>query len=102
MIYEHRTYSILPGKMGEFTEAFGTIVPLFAKHGAKMVGAWQTSIGSNNEFVYILGFENMAAQEKFWADFRNDEGFKVYARGGVRTDHVVNKILRPVACSPLQ
>ena len=102
MIYEHRTYSILPGKMGEFTEAFGTIVPLFAKHGAKMIGAWQTSIGTSNEFVYILGFENMAAQEKFWAAFRQDPGMKAYLAGGVRTDHVVNKILRPVACSPLQ
>ncbi len=102
MIYEHRTYYILPGKMAEHIEAFGTLIPVFAKHGAKMIGAWQTSIGNSNEFVYILGFENLSAQEKFWVNFRQDEKFKVYAAGGVRNEHVANKILKPVAYSPLQ
>ena len=41
MVYEHRTYNILPGKMQEFVEAFGNvIVPLFEKHGAELIGAW--------------------------------------------------------------
>ena len=102
MIYEHRTYNLLPGKMAEFVEAFGTIVPLFEKHGAKLIGAWQTFIGQNNEFVYILGFANLGALEKFWDSFRLDEQLKKYMAGGVRTAYVVNKILRPVAYSPLK
>ena len=103
MIYEHRTYNILPGMMPAFVEAFGSlIVPLFEKYGAKLVGSWQTAIGQNNEFVYILGFQDLAAQEKFWAVFRKDEQFKTYRQGGVRVAHVVNKILRPTSYSPLK
>jgi hypothetical protein len=103
MIYEHRTYNILPGKMPEFVEAFGNmIVPLFEKHGAKLVGAWQTAIGQNNEFVYILGFENLADQERFWRIFRQDEQYKKYSQSGVRVAFVMSKILNPASYSPLK
>ena len=102
MIYEHRTYYILPGKMPEFTEAFGTIVPLFEKHGAKLIGAWQTAIGQNNEFVYILGFEDLKHQEKFWQDFRRDEIFQKYMQAEPRVAYVISKILRPQPYSPLK
>lgn len=103
MIYEHRTYNLLPGKMPEFVEGFGNIiVPLFAKHGAKLIGAWQTAIGQSNEFVYILGFEDLADQERFWRVFRQDEEFKKYMQGGARVAYVVSKILAPTTFSPLK
>ena len=103
MVYEHRTYNILPGKMPEFVEGFGNmIVPLFKKHGAELIGAWQTAIGQNNEFVYILGFKNLAEQEKFWCAFRQDEQFKAYMQSGIRVAFAVNKILLPTSYSPLK
>ncbi len=102
MIYEHRTYYILPGKMSAFTEAFGTMVPLFGKHGAKFIGAWQIAIGQSNEFVYILGFEDLKHQEKFWQDFRQDEKFKKYIQAEPRVAYIINRILRPQPYSPLK
>lgn len=103
MIYEHRTYSILPGKMPEFVESFGSIIrPLFEKHGAKLIGCWQTSIGQSNEFVYILGFADLASQEEFWRVFRQDDEFKRYSLGGPRVAYVVSKILVPTTFSPLK
>jgi len=103
MVYEHRTYNILPGKMPEFVEAFGEmIVPLFEKYGAKLVGAWQTAIGQNNEFVYILGFKDLAEQEKFWHVFRQDEQYKAYRQGGTRVAFVISKILHATSYSPLK
>lgn len=103
MIYEHRTYNILPGKMPEFIKAFGDmIVPLFKKHEAKLIGSWQTAIGQNNEFVYILGFENLADQERFWQVFRQDPQFTEYMQSGIRVAYVVSKILQPTTYSPLQ
>ncbi len=106
MIYEHRTYSVLPGKMSEFCEVFGNeIVPLFPKHGAKLIGTWQTAIGQSNEFVYILGFKDLADQERFWRVFHEDEGFKKYAQSSQREPRVAyatSKILQPTPYSPLK
>lgn len=103
MIYEHRTYNIMPGKMPEFIEAFGNmLVPLFEKHGAKLIGVWQTAIGQNNEFVYILGFEDLTNQERFWRAFRQDEQFQKYMQGGPRVAYVISKILHPTSYSPLK
>ena len=103
MIYEHRTYYILPYKMPEFIEAFGTmIVPLIEKHGAKLIGAWQTAIGQNNEFTYILGFKDLADQEKFWYVFRRDKQFERYLQSGQRVSYVVSKILQPITYSPVK
>lgn len=103
MIYEHRTYNILPGMMPAFVEAFGSmIVPLFEKYGAQLVGAWQTVIGQNNEFVYILGFQDLATQERFWPIMRQDEQFKAYRQGDIRVAYVTSKILHPTSYSPLK
>ena len=102
MIYEHRSYYILPGKLSEFTERFGGLVPLFEEHGGKLVGAWQSSIGQNNEFVYILGFEDLNHREKFWQDFRQDERFEQYQKEEPRVAYIINKILHPTAYSPLR
>ena len=103
MIYEHTTYNILPGKMPEFTETFGNmLLHLFKKYGAKLIGVWQTAIGQNNEFIYILGFEGLADQERFWQDFRQDEQFKKYRQGEPLVAYVTSKILQPTSYSPLQ
>ncbi len=103
MIYEHRTYNILPGKMPEFIEAFGDmVVPLFEKHGARLIGTWETAIGHNNEFTYILGFKDLADQERFWRVFRQDEQLKKYRQGGTRVAYVASKILHPTTYSPLK
>ncbi|MFC1993415.1 NIPSNAP family protein [Chloroflexota bacterium] len=103
MIYEHRTYNILPGKIPEFIEAFGKmIVPLFEKHGAKLIGAWQTHIGQNNEFFYILGFEDLNSQERFWRNFRQDEQFQEYLQSGPKVAYVISRILHPTSYSPIK
>ena len=102
MIYELRVYTILPGKMRDFIQAFSDIpVRLFEKHGARLIGAWQPSIGQNNQFTYILGFKDLADQERFWNDFRQDPELRNYL-GGTFTSHINNSILRPVPGSPLQ
>ncbi|MFC2059642.1 NIPSNAP family protein [Chloroflexota bacterium] len=103
MVYEHRTYDILPGKMAEFVDDFGNIiVPLFDKYGVRLVGAWQVTIGKNNEFIYILGFESLNEREKFWKDLKQDEEFRKYQQGGARTAYVTSKILQPTSYSPLK
>ncbi|MFC1945220.1 NIPSNAP family protein [Chloroflexota bacterium] len=103
MIYEHRTYTILPGKMAEFVEAFGkSIAPIFPRYGAKLIGAWRPSIGQNNEFFYIVGFEDLSQQQAFWQKFREDPDVVEYRKSGVRVAYLTNKIMVPTTYSPLQ
>ena len=102
MIYEHRSYSLLPGKRQEFIETFEKFMPNFDKYGAKVVGVWQTDIGENNEFIYILAFQNFAQREEFWNNFRKDKAFLEYQRQGPYAAKVTNKILRPTKYSPLK
>ena len=70
MIYEHRSYTLTPATKTEFIEAFGKLMPLFDKYGAKVIGVWQTDIGESNEFIYIVAFENFTQREEFWPKFR--------------------------------
>jgi hypothetical protein len=101
MVYKHRTYYTLPGKMAEFTEACGpTIFHLFEKYGAQFISVWQTAIGQNSKFVYILGFEDLKHQKNFWQDFRWDEIFHKCGQAKPRVDCPISKILRPQSCSP--
>ena len=102
MICEHRSYTLLPGKKAEFIEAFGKLMPLFDKYGARVVGVWQTDIGENNEIIYILVFEDFAQREEFWVKFRQDEAFLKYQQQGPLAIKVTNKIIRPLAYSPLK
>jgi len=103
MIYEHRTYYILPGKMEEFVQTFGDIIlPLLKKHGAELIGSWQTEIGQGNEFVYILAFRDLADRERFFKALRQDEEFKKYRQSGIRVSYTLSKILQPTSYSPLQ
>jgi hypothetical protein len=104
MIYEHRTYTILPGKTAEFVEAFGRIpAPLFEKYGAKIIGVWTTDIGgASNEVVYILAFQDLAQREQVFQQFRADPEYQNYRKEGVRVESIASKILRPTDYSALQ
>ena len=102
MIYEHRSYTLQPGKRAEFIQRFARFMPLFEKYGAKVIGVWQTDVGNSNEFIYVLAFKDFAQREVFWERFRQDEEYLEYQREGTRTANVTSKILRPTAYSPLK
>ena len=102
MIYEHRSYTIMPGKREEFVRVFGRFMPLFDKYGAKVVGVWRTDVGEQNEFIYILAFEDFAQRDEFWGKFRSDQVYLDYRRQGTYTANVTNKILRATEYSPLK
>ena len=109
MIYEERVYTIVPGKMQDINNRFANItMRLFEKHGMKIVGFWQTIIGSNsiNELVYILAFEDLNHRQSAWEAFMNDEEWQQAKResekDGPLVSNVANKILKPTPYSPIQ
>jgi hypothetical protein len=107
VIYELRVYTAMPGKLGAVQARFRDhTTKLFEKHGMKNIGYWTNAIGGkNDELVYILAYEDLAARQKAWAAFGADPEW-VAARNASEVDgpivhHVENRIMNPTNFSPL-
>jgi hypothetical protein len=73
MIYEYRAYYAAPGRMPDIQKRFNDVtMKLFAKHGIKVIGFWDTIVGESNELVYICAFDDLAHRTKAWASFQAD------------------------------
>ena len=108
MIYELRFYEVTPGKMQALNDRFANITTkFFQKHGIKVIGFWTQVIGTSNELVYMLAFDNLAHREKAWGAFQADPEL-IKARAGTEPDgvpltaRVRNMMLQPTAYSPLK
>jgi NIPSNAP len=107
MIYEYRAYYALPGRMPDIQKRFADVtMKLFAKHGIKVIGFWDTVVGENNELVYICAFNDLAHREKAWAAFQADPEWqaarKASEANGPLLEKVINKIWKPTPFSPIQ
>jgi len=107
MIYEWRIYEAFPGKMTALHDRFQKFtLRLFQKHGIKVVGFWETIVGTSNTLFYMLAFESMAEREKAWNAFVADpewiEAKKVTEKDGPLVQRVINTLLGPTAYSPLK
>ncbi len=55
MIYELRSYDIVPGRMPAMNARFQNhTVGLFKKHAIEVVGFWEAMIGTSNVLHYIV------------------------------------------------
>ena len=107
MIYELRIYEAMPGRLPELHARFANhTMGLFAKHGIKNIGYWTEEVGTSNNLVYILGYDDLADRERKWAAFITDpEWLKVRVEteaNGPLVAKAHNRILRPTPYSPMQ
>ncbi len=107
MLYELRTYEIVPGKVGELNARFANVTTkLFAKHGIRAVGYWENVIGTSNQLIYILAWESLAEREQKWDAFGADpewlQAKSASEINGPLASRVTNTIMRPTAYSPLK
>ena len=109
MIYELRTYIIVPGRMADIERRFCDVtLRLFQKHGMEVVGFWRTVEDGQpiDELVYVLGHRDEAACDASFAAFRADpEWVQAKAeseRDGAIVARVTSKMLATTAYSPLQ
>jgi hypothetical protein len=105
MLYESRTYIVVPGKLPAINERFAKhTVGFFKKHGIGMLGFWTDEIGASNQLTYILVFDSMADREQKWTAFQADPGWhQVRAEtevGGPIVAQVLNTLMRPTPYSP--
>ncbi len=109
MIYELRTYQVVPGKMKELNNRFANMtIHLFEKHGMKVVGFWETAIGeaTTTELIYMLVFEDLGHYQRAWDAFITDPEWQEAKRQTEVDGPLVNiagsKILEPTDYSPMQ
>ena len=71
MIYEMRSYEVVPGRMPAMNARFQNhTVGLFEKHGIKVIGFWEAVVGTSNVLHYMVAFEDLAHRERAWASFQ--------------------------------
>jgi len=79
---------------------------LFEKHGMRVVGFWEPVIGTSNQLIYLMAYEDLNQRQRQWDAFLSDpEWQQAKAESeadGPITVRVVNSILRPTPYSPLQ
>jgi NIPSNAP len=107
VIYELRSYEVVPGRMGAMHARFKNhTLGLFKIHGIEVVGFWEAMIGTSNVLHYIVRFEDLAHRERAWAAFGADpEWQRVRAeseRDGPIIARIRNEIWRAVPYSPMQ
>ena len=108
MIYEHRTYTVAPGKMNDLLDRFRNhTLTYFEKYGIKPIAFFTPVIADNNhKFTFILEWKDLAHRETVWAAFMADkEWMAVVAesnKNGVIVTSIENKILAPTDFSPLK
>lgn len=80
-IYEHRTYTLQVGKLGEAVKLYTELGwPALERIGAdKLVGYFTGDIGAMNQIIHIWRFDDDADRRAFWAKVYADDGFMEFA-----------------------
>ncbi len=103
MIYIHRTTNVIPNKVKEYNEVVVKFLALMEKHGIKLVGSWQTTIGESWEYTHITSVDDLATLQKNIKGLNQDAE---YQRLSEQMSHLITrrviKILSPTEYSPLK
>ena len=107
MIYEIRSYEIVPGRMPAMHARFQNhTMEFFRRHGIAVVGFWEAMIGVSNVLHYIVRFDDLGHRERAWAAFMADPDWvRVRAeseKDGPIVARIRSEIWRPAAYSPMQ
>jgi hypothetical protein len=107
VLYEMRTYEVVPGRMPAMNARFANhTMGFFKKHGIRVVGFWEAAIGTSNVLHYLLSWDDLAHRERAWSAFQADpEWHRVRdesQKDGPIVARVRNEIWQPTAYSPMK
>lgn len=100
MIFDHRTYTAHPIRMGQFLELYARVgLPLQRHYLGEPFGFFQAHIGELNRIVHLWRYASLADRETRRDAMEADPRWEAYRRevmeGGFLI-HMWNEILRPV------
>ncbi len=107
MIYELRIYEVVPGRMPAMHARFQNhTLGFFQKHGIKVIGFWETVVGTSNVLNYLVAFDDLAHRERAWSAFMADREWQRVRdesqRDGPIVARIRNEIWQPTPYSPLK
>ncbi|MEC9265588.1 MAG: NIPSNAP family protein [Pseudomonadota bacterium] len=98
MIVDHRTYSVIPGKLAELLKIYEELgLPPQRKYLGEPIG-WYVSmdIGELNQVVHMWRYEDLADRAARRAKLAADPGWQAYLKQGMPLlQKMENKILSP-------
>ena len=107
MIYELRSYDVVPGRMPAMNARFKNhTMGLFGKHGIEVVGFWEVVVGTSNVLHYIVRFDDLgtasAPGRLSGAIPSGSASAPSPSKDGPIVARVRNEIWRPAPYSPMQ
>ena len=73
MIYELRTYTLIPGKQGEYLRLNHEIGrPTRGDKYGKLEGSWTTEFGTLNQFVHLWSYPSLDERERLRAELQKN------------------------------
>lgn len=74
MLYELRTYHVVPGRMQTILDRFrDDTIRIFAKHDMKVTNFWVDADESTNRLYYVLEHPDAASRERNFQAFQEDQ-----------------------------
>lgn len=81
-LYELRTYSLYVGKMGDAVKLYMELgYPALEKggHAKKLVGYFQSDVGTLHQLVHLWKFDDDADRRRHWKGVFGDQEFMKFA-----------------------
>jgi hypothetical protein len=101
MIFDHRTYTIKPGRLARFLETYERLaLPLQRKYLGEPYGFFVTHIGPLNRVVHLWPYEDLADRERRREAMEADPAWQAYRRAALEDDTLADmesQILKPVS-----
>jgi hypothetical protein len=98
MIYEIRTYGLVPGSLAEVEKRFGEAYEHRKKY-SELAAFWHTDIGPLNEIIHVWPYQDMADRARVRAETAKEPNWPPKIADFVRTMN--SEILIPFPFSPL-
>ncbi len=108
MLYEIRIHHAAPDRREAMLNRFqNQIMPLYQKHGVKVIGAWTYTVGDpTDQLSVIYQWDDMPNRNDGWGKVENDPEWAAIRAETERDGPIVSRIeahmLKPTDFSPLQ
>ena len=106
VVRQLRIYEIFDDTRDAFLDRFRDhAARIMARHGFRILAAWESSLDGRLEFVYLLEWPDEETMRAQWAAFLADEEWQAIkretaARHGTLVGDIEDRVLRPVAGFP--
>lgn len=82
MIVEHRTYTVVHGRMDEYLARYERdALPLQRKHLGRLLGFFVSEIGPLNQVIHLWAYDSLADRERRRAALHEDPAWQAFKEG---------------------